>query len=274
VTSRHIPGPEGAPEVYVKIYKPKDSGSTKLPGLLWMHGGGMLFGHAEFCAYWAPCLADQAKCVAVVVDYRLAPEHPYPAGLEDCYATLVWMTQAAEELGIDVDKIAVGGESSGGNLATALCLLARDRNGPKVCFQMPLYPMLDDTNSTPSSYDITDERTWNRQINMTAWSLYLKNHQDKEVPIYAAPTRAKDLSNLPPAFTFVGDLDAFRDEAIDFFQRMMQAGVPVELHVYAGCTHGFEVFFAEKEVSKKAVSTGVYALNKALNCSVVENEKK
>ena len=266
VSTRKIPGPEGAPEVEIKIYKPKEADTnTKLPGLLWIHGGGYLFGNLDSASYWPVCLADQAKCVSIVVDYRLAPEHPYPAGLEDCYATLVWIVKAAEELGIDVDRIAVGGESAGGGLTAALTLLARDRKGPKILFQMPLYPMIDDRSITSSSYEITDERTWNRATNTTAWPMYLKNLQGKEIPIYAAPARAKDLSNLPPAFTFIGDLDVFRDETIDYAQRLLQAGVPVEFHVYPGCTHSFEVAYTGTELAKRVFSTGVYAFKNAVS---------
>ncbi len=266
VTNKSIPGPEGAPEISIRIYKPKDTdASTKLPGLLWIHGGGYLFGNISSSGYWPICLADRVKCVTVALDYRLAPEHPYPAGLEDCYATLVWMSKAAEELGIDVDRIAVGGESAGGGLTAALALLTRDRKGPKLCFQMPLYPMLDDRNITPSSYEITDGRNWNRDTNVSAWAMYLKDYKDKEIPIYAAPSRAKDLSNLPATWTFVGDLDVFRDETIEYTQRLMQAGVPVELHVYSGGVHGFDVAFSEIELSKRVFDLGVYALKTALN---------
>jgi len=264
VSTRTIPGPEGAPEVPVKIFKPKESGSEKLPGILWIHGGGFIFGNADSSS-WPIALADQVKCVSVVLDYRLAPEHPYPAGLEDCYSTLVWMTQAADELGIDVDRTIVGGESAGGGLAAALTLLTRDRKGPKIFFQMPLYPMIDDRNTTHSSYEITDEGTWNRETNISAWGMYLKNHKGQETPIYAAPARAKDLSGLPPAFTFIGDLDVFRDETIDYTQRLMQTGTPVEFHVYPGCTHGFEVFFGQLELSKKVIASGIEALKNALN---------
>ncbi len=272
VSTRKIPGPKDAPEVEVKIFRPKETDpKTKLPGLLWIHGGGYLFGNLDAYGYWPVCLADQVKCVSVCVDYRLAPEHPYPAGLEDCYAALVWMTQAAEELGIDVDRIAIGGESAGGGLAAALALYARDKKGPKICFQMPLYPMLDDRNITPSSYEITDGRNWNRESNLSAWAMYLKDYQDKEIPIYAAPSRAQDLYNLPPTFTFIGDLDVFRDETIDYSQRLIQAGVPVEFHVYPGGTHGFDVCFAGIELSKKIFDSGVYALKTAVNSTKTTN---
>jgi len=215
-------------------------------------------------AYWPVCLADQAGCVTVSVNYRLAPEHPYPAGLEDCYAALVWMAQAAEELGIDADRAAIGGESAGGGLTAALALYARDKKGPKICFQMPLYPMLDDRNTTPSSYEITDERCWNRETNISAWALYLKNYQGKETPIYAAPSRAKDLSNLPPTFSFIDDLNVFRDETVDYTQRLMQAGVPVEFHVYPGGTHAFEQFFSHTEIAKRILASGICAFKNAV----------
>jgi len=271
ITNRTIPGPEGAPEIAVRIYKPKDSGSEKLPGILWAHGGGYLFGNIDSAGQWPIRLADQVKCISVVVDYRLAPEHPYPAGLEDCYAALVWVVQNAEELGIDVDRIVVGGESAGGGMSAALTLLARDRKGPKIFFQMPLYPMLDDLNITSSSYEITDERSWNRETNISAWGMYLKNYKGKETPIYAAPSRAKDLSGLPPAFFFIGDLDVFRDETIEYSQRLMQAGTPVELHVYSGGTHAFDVFFSETDLSKRVFSTGVSALKNAVSWKNTKN---
>lgn len=271
VSNRTIPGPEGAPEMTIRIYKPKDSGSEKLPGLLWVHGGGYLFGDIDSAGQWPVRLADQVRCVSVVVDYRLAPENPYPAGLEDCYAALVWIAKKAEELGIDADRIAVGGESSGGGMTAALTLLARDRKGPKIFFQMPLYPMLDDRNITPSSYEITDEGSWNRGTNLSAWEMYLKNYKGKETPIYAAPSRSKDLFGLPPAFTFIGDLDVFRDETIEYSQRLMQAGIPVELHVYSGGTHGFDVFFTEADLSKRVFSTGVAAFKNAVSWKNTKN---
>jgi len=271
VETRNIPGPEDAPEIFIRIYRPKntsinggkDKVSDKLPGVLWIHGGGQLFGHTDFTTYWCTHYAEQVNCIAVALDYRLTPESPYPASLEDCYATLVWMSKA-EGLEIDTDRIAVGGDSAGGCLTAALCLLTRDRKGPKICFQMPLYPMLDDRNVTPSSYEITDERGWNRQVNIAAWKMYLKNLKDnEEIPIYAAPTRAKDLSNLPPAFTFIGELDMFRDETIDYVQRLMQAGVPVEFHIYSGCTHSFEWIFSESDFAKQVLMTNILALKNA-----------
>ena len=266
--TKHIPGPENAPEIFVRIFRPKNSESGgKLPGLLWIHGGGQLFGHTDFTKYWCSIYAEQANCIAVALDYRLTPENPYPASLEDCYATLVWMRKATDEVGIDADRIAVGGDSAGGCLTAALCLLSRDRKGPKICFQMPLYPMLDDRNVTPSSYEIIDERVWNRHANIAAWKMYLKNYKDKEIPIYAAPTRAQDLSNLPPTFTFIGELDLFRDETIDYVQRLMQAGVPVEFHIYSGCTHSFEWIFSDSEFTKRVLTTNVLALKNATHPS-------
>jgi len=274
ITTRKIPGPESAPEILIKIYKPKDIASEKkLPGLLWIHGGGFIFGDIDGSVYWPAMFADQVQCVSVTLDYRLAPEHPYPAGLEDCYAALVWMTKNTEELGIDIERIAVGGDSAGGGLTAALTLLARDRKGPKICFQMPLYPMIDDRNVTFSSYEITDSRAWNRESNLAAWGLYLKNYKDKEIPIYAAPSRAQDLSNLPPAFTFIGDLDVFRDETIEYTRRLMQAGIPVEFHIYSGCVHAFEVKYAKTELAQRVFATGLSAFKNAVNHSRLSQTK-
>lgn len=266
VETRNIPGPENAPEIRIKIYKPKDRSSDKLPGVLWIHGGGQLFGSADFTAYWGPLLVEKVDCIVVAVDYRLAPEHPYPAGIEDCYAALVWMSKEPEELGgIDGSRIAVAGESAGGNLTAALCLLARDRKGPKICLQMPLCPMLDDRNQTHSSYEITDERVWNREVNLAAWKMYLKDYEGKETPIYAAPSRAKDLSNLPPVYTFIGELDLFRDETIEYVQRLMQAGVPVDFHIYSGCFHVFEMLFPDLEFTKRVFNMSINALKRVLH---------
>jgi len=263
ISTKTIQGSENVPDVSIRIYQPKDTRGNK-PGVLWFHGGGFLLGTAEMCDNWCKRAVDEVDCVAISVDYRLAPENPYPAALEDCYAALVWMKDNAEELGIDTKRIVVGGHSAGGGLCAALTLLIRDRGGPEICFQMPIYPMIDDRNVTPSSYQITDPRVWNRHRNITAWKLYLGDKEGEDVPIYAAPARAKDYSNLPPTFLFVGELDPFGDENIEYATKLMQAGVPVEFHVYPGCFHASEGSVSEVEISKKINQTAFDALKNAV----------
>jgi acetyl esterase/lipase len=176
------------------------------------------------------------------VDYRLSPETAYPGPLEDCYAALKWFSENATELGVDAGNIAIAGGSAGGGLTAGLALLSRDRGGPAIAFQAPLYPMIDDRNITPSSYEFTEPRFWSREKNEFGWEAYLGPLYRGDVPYYAAPARAENLAGLPPTYTLVGELDLFRDETIDYCTRLMQAGVPVELHVYAGCYHGFDMF--------------------------------
>lgn len=266
ITTRHFQGSES--ELRVKIYEPKDRATTVLPAVYWIHGGGYVLGSPDgddgFCEY----MVNEVHCVVVSIDYRLAPEHPYPAAIEDCYAGLKWTAEHADELQIDPARLAIAGASAGGGLTAALALMARDRGGPEIAFQMPLYPMLDDRNETESSYEVNEENmplAWNRESNIIAWDMYLGSVRSDEISPYAAPSRADDLSKLPPAYTFIGQLDPFRDETIDYVARLAQAGVPVEFHLYPGCFHGFDAIFNEVEVSKRARSECIYALKKALN---------
>jgi acetyl esterase/lipase len=195
------------------------------------------------------------------VEYRLAPEHPHPAPSEDCYAGLVWMARNAAELGFDPERLAVYGGSAGGGLTIAVVLLARDRGFPAIRFQMPIYPMIDDTNETPSSHEITDIGIWDRAANIEAWQWYLGGGKPDQ---YAAPARAEDLSGLPPAFIDVGTVDLFRDEDIAFAARLMQAGVPVELHVNPGAYHASEAFAPQAVLSQRIWERRFDALRRAL----------
>ena len=232
-----VPGPAGAPPVGVRLYAPAASGPSPRPGLLWIHGGGYVLGSAYAEDTLGPYLSLTADCVVVSVDYRLAPEHPFPAGLEDCYAALRWLADAAP--GVDRDRLGVAGMSAGGGLAAALALLARDRGGPALAFQMPICPMIDDRGLTPSSR-FDDPRVWNGEANRAAWAMYLGDLGGGEVSAYAAPARAQDLGGLPPAYISVGALDPFRDEDVEYARRLAEAGVPTELHLFPGCFHGFE----------------------------------
>ncbi|WP_424767558.1 alpha/beta hydrolase [Paenibacillus sp. sgz302251] len=260
--SRIIPGPAG--ELMVKIYEPADRPGTSLPALLWIHGGGYVLGHPDSDDALCERFVMEAGCMVVSVDYRLAPEHPYPAAIDDCYAALKWTADSAGELNIDLNRIAIAGASAGGGLTAALSLVARDKGGPAVSFQMPLYPMIDHRNVTPSSHEITASNAiWNRDRNIAGWSMYLGEHAAGEISPYAAPARAESYAGLPPTYTCVGQLDPFRDETMEYVTRLAQAGVDVEFHLYPGCVHGFEALFPQAEISQLASKSYVDALKKS-----------
>jgi acetyl esterase/lipase len=254
----------GTHSIRLKIYEPKVKDET-LPGIYFIHGGGHIIGTPEINDALCCEIVTKIPSVIISVDYRLAPETPYPGPVEDCYEGLVWFAKNSEKLGVAKDRIAVLGQSSGGGLAAAVSLLARDRKGPKIAFQMPLYPMIDDRHQTQSSKEITDRRVWNTTENKLAWDMYLSETDRENVPIYAAPSRAKDYTNLPPTYTFIGDLDPFRDETIEYIYNLTKAGVPTEFHLYPGCFHAFEEVVPNAEVSKKAKENYFNALKFALS---------
>ncbi len=261
---RLVPGPPGAPEVNVRIYRPV-AVRAPLPALCYIHGGGMVIGSVETEDAITRALCATVGCAAVSVDYRLAPEHPHPAPVEDCYAALAWMAQNAEELSIDRDRIAVYGGSAGGGLAAATALLARDRGGPQLVYQMLLYPMVDDRSDTPSCQEIDDIGVWDGWANAEGWQALLGDRwRSDAVDGYAAPARAQDLSGLPPTWIDVGELDSLRDEDVLYALRLMQAGVATDLHVYPGAFHGWEVFVPDAEISVRAVAARIDALRRAL----------
>ncbi len=257
---RTVPGPEGAPDIMVRIYRPVGVTGT-LPGIYYIHGGGMILGDVAGEDATASSLCEQVGAVVVSVEYRLAPEHPHPAPVEDCYAGLRWMAAHAAELGYDPDRLALYGGSAGGGLVLGTVLLARDRGGPAIAFMMPIYPMIDDTHTTPSSHEITDVGIWDRAGNIEAWAWYLGDGKPDQ---YAAPARAEDLSGLPPAYIDVRTVDLFRDEDIAFANRLMQAGVPCELKVNPGSYHASEVFAPDAELSRRIRADRVAALRRAL----------
>jgi acetyl esterase/lipase len=240
VTARVVPGIGTAPDVAVEIYRPEGAAS-ELPILLWMHGGGMVVGNVEMDRRANMTRAKDVGCVVVSVEYRLAPEHPYPAAIQDCHAALRWIAANAADLGCDGTRIAVGGNSSGAGLAAGLSLLARDSADVPISFLMLVYPMLDHRSTTRSSEWIIDPIVWNRASNVAAWRAYLGELADDAVPPYASPAIAEDLTNLPPTCIMVGDLDLFVDEDVEYARRLMSAGVPTELHVYSGAFHGVDV---------------------------------
>jgi acetyl esterase/lipase len=257
---RTVPGPEGAPDITLRVYRPLNATGV-LPGIYFIHGGGMILGSVEGENAVAEQICEQVGAVVVSVEYRLAPEDPHPAQSEDCYAGLVWMARNASELGFDASRLAVYGGSAGGGLTIATVLLARDRGFPAIAFQMPIYPMIDDSHETGSSHEITDIGVWDRTANVEAWQWYLGGGK---ADAYAAPTRAEDLSGLPPAFIDVGTCDLFRDEDILFAMRLMQAGVPVELHVNQGAYHASEVLAPQAALSQRIWARRFDALRRAL----------
>lgn len=236
-----------APGASVRVHRPVDA-TGALPCVVWMHGGGLVLGTAEGddarFDRWCP----QFGCVGVSVEYRLAPETPFPGPLDDCYAALLWVHDHADELGVDRSRIGIGGASAGGGLAAGLGLLARDRGEVPVAFQLLVYPMIDDRQVTTSSTWI--DPVWPPSANTYGWTAYLGAAKGTaDVPIYAAAARATDLAGLPPTFICVGALDGFSDEDIDYAVRLRHAGVPTELHVYPGAPHGFDALMSTTSVA-------------------------
>lgn len=181
------------------------------------------------------------------------------------HAALTWLAANAQELGVDSDRLAIAGQSAGGGICAAVGLMARDRGEMKLSFQMPLYGCLDDRHITSSSHDITDTRTWYRELSLKAWEAYLGTDDKGDVSPYAAPTRATNLEGLPPTYMMIGTLDLMRDENIEYANRLMQTGVPTELHVYPGAFHGFEIITPNSSISQRAASEYIAALKRAFN---------
>lgn len=236
--------------VSVRVHRPKGVDGD-LPCLYWMHGGGLVLGSnvgddARFDR-WCQLFG----IVGVSVEYRLAPDTPYPGPLDDCYAGLAWVHEHASELGVHRGSIGIGGASAGGGLAAGLGLLARDRGALGIAYQLLIYPMIDDRQVTPSSS--WNDPIWPPSANTYGWTAYLGDAKGgADVPTYAAPARASDLRGLPPTLITVGAIDGFSDEDIDYAVRLRHAGVPVELHVYPGAPHGFDSLAATSAVAQRA----------------------
>jgi acetyl esterase/lipase len=231
--------PDGG--VSMTVLRPRDAVGN-LPVLFWMHGGGTVIGNRYMddarLGEWCRSLS----CVCVSVEYRLAPEAPYPAAIDDCDEGLRYIFGHAADLRLDTRRIGVGGRSAGGGLAAALALRWRDRGDDRLAFQYLEYPMLDDRMDWPSS-QLDGLPVWSRESNAFGWRAYLGEHYGSDhVPPDAAPARASELAGLPPTFITVGTADCLRDEAIDFAARLCRANVSTELHVYAGAVHGFDMF--------------------------------
>lgn len=261
-----VPGLDGDPDVLVRIYEPAE-GDHSGGALSYIHGGGMVLMSVDDTDFHCKRIVRDVGCLVTSVEYRLAPEHPYPAALHDCYAALRWLHDHAGDLGVDPTRIGVGGLSAGGGLAAGVAMVARDRGEVPVCFQWLVYPMLDDRNETPSSQEITDPNVWNRASNLRAWEAYLGDLAGShDVPLPAAPARAgvEDLRGLPPAYVDVGEADVFRDEDIAYAQALLQAGVPAELHVTPGAFHASEMYGPDADSSRRIEQYRTEALRRAL----------
>ncbi|MDI2029345.1 alpha/beta hydrolase [Saccharopolyspora sp. TS4A08] len=240
VEHRAAPGPQGAPEVPLVIVRPAEL-TGPLPVIYSIHGGGMISGsHRQALDVMATEWGRELGCAIVSVDYRLAPENPHPAPVEDCYAGLRWV---AEQDGFDPERIVITGGSAGGGLAAAVALMCRDFGGPALLGQLLQCPMLDDRNDTPSARQMRGRGIWDQQNNEVGWTALLgESRGGDDVSPYAAPARAEDLSGLPPTFIDVGSAETFRDEDVAYATRIWQAGGIAELHVWPGGFHGFRMF--------------------------------
>jgi acetyl esterase len=247
VEDRKIPGPGG--EIPLRIYTP----AGKSNGILvYFHGGGWVVGDIASHDYVCRALNNESECVVVSVDYRLAPEHKFPAGPDDCYAATQWASKNAGSLGSDADHIAVGGDSAGGNLAASIALMARDRGGPRIRHQMLIYPAIDAAMNTASQKEFTADGFVLSKLDMEwFWGYYLKDSKDGENP-YASPNRAKDLKNLPTAHVITASHDPLRDEGEAFAEQLKKAGNKVKLKRYEGVVHGFVSLQAAIDQGKTA----------------------
>ncbi|GHF43445.1 acetyl esterase/lipase [Deinococcus metalli] len=256
-----VPGLPGEPDVPIRIYRPRGADAGR-PGVLLIHGGGMWGGSIAHEHLRAVSLADDLNAVVVSVEYRLAPEHPHPAPVRDCSGALTWMASNTDALGVDPSRLVVIGGSAGGGLALGVALMARDQGGPRLHYVMALYPMIDDRSETASAREFDHlGAIWDYTRNVEAWAWYLGGQR---ADAYAAPARAEQLTGLPPVFIDVGELDVFRDEDVAFALRLMQAGVPTELHVYPGAFHASEFVAPDADLSRRISRTRLEALRRAL----------
>jgi acetyl esterase len=264
VDNRTIPGPPGDPDVVVRVYSPKVRVTPAVPAILYIHGGGFFVGSIDTEHGGSARLAQELGVVVVSVEYRLAPEHPFPAPLEDCYAALVWLHDQADALGVDPARVAINGGSAGGGLAAGLALLARDRGGPAICFQNLGIPELDDRLETPSMQRFLDTPMWSRPQAVQSWQWYLGDaYGTDDVSPYAAPARATDVSGLPPAYISTMEFDPLRDEGILYALKLLAAGVSVELHSFPGTFHG-SAMVTGAAVTRRGGAEGMVVLRRAL----------
>lgn len=264
-TKKKISGYLNAP-IDLTILEPKDI-DKNAPCLIYLHGGGFVFKAAPHHMNLAFQYAMKTPCKVVFVDYRLAPKYAFPIGVEDCYAALEWVFKNAESLGIDKNRIAIGGDSAGGNLSAAVSLMARDGMGPGICFQMLIYPCTDARQITESIKNYSDTPVWNPNLNRRMWKIYLK----KGVPTkreYASLMEAASLENLPDTYVEVSEFDCLRDEGINLAEALQKSGIHVELNKTAGTIHGFEMV-KNSEFVKQCITKRILILKKAFKSEVL-----
>ena len=234
VEDQSFPGPAG--DVPVRVYTPEGAGP--FPALVWFHGGGWVIGSPSMSDATMRIIANEVGCVAVSVDYRLAPESKFPAAADDCYAATKWVADSAAALNVNGGKIAVGGDSAGGNLAAVVSLMARDKGGPPLSLQVLVYPVIDRDYSRPSYRENAEGYLLSKEMMVWFWDLYLRNEADASNP-YAAPIKAADLTGVAPALVITAEFDPLRDEGEAYGQRLADAGVPTVCSRYDGMIHGF-----------------------------------
>jgi acetyl esterase/lipase len=257
-----IAGHEGDHAVGVRVFRSARA-SGAVPALLYIHGGGFVVGSVLAEQENAVALASTLDVVVVSVEYRLAPEHPFPAALHDCFAALNWLYQHADQLGVDTARVGLYGSSAGGGLAAALALYCRDHGGPTICFQFLSIPVLDDRLETQSMRTFIDTPEWSRPSAELSWRYYLGPAASGDVSPYAAPARANDLRDLPPAYVSTMEFDPLRDEGILYALALLGAGVHVELHSFPGTFHGSSQV-TTAGVSQRIAHEQMHVLRRAL----------
>lgn len=260
-----IPSSNGQPAIRLRMYWPTEHNNSGLPVLVWMHGGGYVQGIPEVSD--KPCVEYVRKAgIAVIsVDYRYAPEYPFPAGLEDAYGALKWIVSNASRFGMDSSRLAVGGESAGGGLAAALAQLTLDRKEIHLAFQLLVYPMLDDRTCLRTDIDSTAHFIWNMPSNRFGWESYIGTYAGSpNVPEYAVPARRQNLSGLPPAWIGVGTADLFHDENLSYAGKLRECGVESQMYVIPGAFHGFDGLVPGARVTRDFRESQIAAIKKFL----------
>jgi acetyl esterase len=267
VEDRIVPGPGG--ELPIRVYTP--AGSGPFPALVFFHGGGWVIGSVAGSDATCRSLTNAAGCVVVSVEYRLAPEHKFPAAAEDAYTATRWVVENAAAIDVDPRRVAVGGVSAGGNLAAVVCLMARDRGAPPLVFQLLVVPVTDYSFDTASYRENADGYQLSRDSMVWFWNHYLRDEADGRNP-YASPLRAEDLRGLPPALVLTAEYDPLRDEGQAYAERLRAAGVPVTYHCYEGMVHGFFGMAAMLDKGKAAVAEAAAALRAAFAAQPVAGD--
>jgi len=259
VANRSVPGPAGP--IAVRVYRPVLN--ETLPALVFFHGGGWVICNLDTHDRLCRNLANAARCVVICVDYRLAPEHKYPAAVEDAYAATKYVAEHAAEFGVDANRIAVGGDSAGGNLATVTALLARDRGGPRLKFQLLIYPVVDLEDHSPSMQEFGHDHFLTLEAMDWFTGNYLPEPEAAREPS-ASPLNATDVRGLPPAAIFTAECDPLRDQAEAYARKLQSAGIPVELKRYEGMIHPFFQFGGILDTAQVAMGDAASALREAL----------